>query len=342
MTFEVLQLLAYLVLCVSVVFYCILDGFDLGVGALHLFAKRDEDRRIFLNAIGPLWDGNEVWLVIIGGALFAAFPVAYAVIFSSFYTPIMILLAGVIFRAVAIEFRSKVHSTRWRSAWDVLFSVASIVIIFCVGVLIANLIEGIEIDETGLFTGSFLGFFGYYPILVGIMSISLFMMHGLVFLLMKTEGELHDRIRTWMPVVMTFLAIFYVIVSLATFFKAPHMTERFAQYPVLFIVPAIAILAIINTPWQVHKRNDGWAFISSSIAVIFLFVLFGLGTFPIMVRSSINPELYSLTLYNASSAIKTLEVVLTIVAIGIPIVLAYGWYIYHIFRGKVRLDSASY
>ena len=342
MAFEVLQVLAYLVLCVSVVFYCILDGFDLGVGALHLFSKRDEDRRIFLNAIGPLWDGNEVWLVIIGGALFAAFPVDYAVIFSSFYTPIMILLAGVIFRAVAIEFRSKVHSASWRSAWDILFSVASIIIIFCVGVLIANLIEGIQIDETGLFTGTFWGFFGYYPILVGIMSISLFMMHGLVFLLMKTEGDLHDRIRTWMPAVMTFLAVFYVIVSLVTFFKAPHMVERFADYPILFIMPAIAILAIVNTPWQVHKQNDGWAFISSSIAIIFLFILFGIGTFPIMVRSSINPELFSITLYNASSAIKTLGVVLTIVAIGIPIVLAYGWYIYHIFRGKVRLDSASY
>ncbi|MCI5052904.1 MAG: cytochrome d ubiquinol oxidase subunit II [Simkaniaceae bacterium] len=342
MYFEVLQLLAYLVICVAVIFYCVLDGFDLGVGSLHIFARTDDERRIFLNAIGPLWDGNEVWLVIIGGGLFAAFPTVYAVLFSSFYTPVMILLAGIIFRAVAIEFRSKVESPRWRSTWDFLFFAASIVMTFVVGVLLGNLIKGIKINGEGVYVGTFWDFFGYYPILVGILGISLFMVHGLTFLLMKTEGELHQRIRTWMPSIMTFFAIFYIIVTFATFYNAPNMLELHNSRPLLYIVPILAFLFIINTPWQVHKGNDGWAFISSSLSIILLFCLFGLGTFPLMVRSSIDPVNYSLTLYNSSSAQKTLEVVLTVVVIGVPLVIAYGCYIYHTFRGKVRIGTSSY
>ncbi|MCF7806355.1 MAG: cytochrome d ubiquinol oxidase subunit II, partial [Simkaniaceae bacterium] len=213
MELATMQILWYLVLCASVIFYTMLDGFDLGVGCLHLFAKADYDRRIFLNAIGPIWDGNEVWLVIIGGALFAGFPIAYAAIFSSFYTLLMIFLAGIIARAVAIEFRSKHESRAWRSAWDIVFFVGSLVITWGAGVVLGNLILGIPIDGNQVFHGNFWAFINLYSVIVGFLAVSLFMLHGLIFLLMKTEGELHDRLRNWIKPSMTFFIAMFVIAT---------------------------------------------------------------------------------------------------------------------------------
>ncbi|MBI5273996.1 MAG: cytochrome d ubiquinol oxidase subunit II [Chlamydiales bacterium] len=342
MTDFLLQTFSYLVVCAAVVCYCLLDGFDLGVGALHLFVKTDKERRIFLNAIGPLWDGNEVWFVIVGGALFVAFPPAYGTLLSAFYTPVMILLAGLIFRAVAIEFRSKQPSQRWRFTWDALFSIASIVIIFCVGTVLGNLIRGIEIDQDRIFTGSFWSFFHFYPVIIGIMAIALFMMHGLVFLLMKTEGSLHDKIRTWISPIMIFFAITYIIVSIMTMMYVPHMIERMQAYPVLYLVPLLTLGFIVLVPVLVSRKYDGTAFGFSCAAIIGLFSLFGIGTFPDIIRSITNPNLYSITFMNASAGRITLEVFLTIVVIGIPLVFAYGIWIYRVFRGKVKIDSSSY
>ncbi|MDN3504071.1 MAG: cytochrome d ubiquinol oxidase subunit II [Rhabdochlamydiaceae bacterium] len=341
MEIEVMQLLWYLVLCAAVIFYTMLDGFDLGVGALHLFAKSDTDRRVFLNSIGPIWDGNEVWLIIIGGALFAGFPPAYATIFSSFYTLLMIFLAGIIFRAVAIEFRSKHESFRWRQSWDIIFSLGSVIIAWGVGVVLGNLILGIPIDQNGVFKGTFWGMLNLYSVLVGFLGLSLFMLHGQIFLLMKTEGDLHDRIRKWIKPLMTFFIVMFVVVSLDTYHTAPHMRERFSELPWLSIVPLCMIFFIIMIPVMVKKGNDGFGFIFSSLVIISLFTLYGIGMFPAIVPSTINPE-YTLTLYNSSSAYKTLEVILIIACIGVPMVLMYGFFIYHIFRGKVKIDKMSY
>lgn len=337
-----LQILAYIVVCLSVVCYTILDGFDLGVGALHLFVKKDEDRRVFLNAIGPLWDGNEVWLIIIGGALFVAFPTMYATLFSAFYTPVMILLCGIIFRAVAIEFRSKIDSWRWRNSWDILFSVSSIIIIFCVGVVIGNLILGIPIDENRVFQGNFFTFFRLYPVFVGVMAIGLFMLHGLSFLLMKTEGDLHDRLRKFLPFIMVFFAIFYVLTSFMTMNYSSHMTSRMYDNPVLFLIPLLTLLLIVGTPVLVRFKHDMLAFFFSSLAIIGLFTCFALGTFPQLLRSTIDPELNSITYQNAASSTETLQVFLVIVIIGVPLVFAYGFWIYRVFRGKVKITEHSY
>lgn len=179
-----LDVLWYLVIIVSLGFYIVLDGFDLGVGSLHLFVSCDSERRKFLNAIGPVWDGNEVWLVIVGGALFAGFPEAFATIFSSFYVFTMLLLVGLIFRAVSIEFRSKESSKRWRDCWDKSFSFASIFIAFGAGLVLGNLIQGIPLNAQRDFTGNCLGFIRPYPILFGITTVILFAMHGSVYLVM--------------------------------------------------------------------------------------------------------------------------------------------------------------
>jgi len=339
---NILEIFAYLVVATSVVMYTLLDGFDLGVGALHLFAKKDEDRRIFLNAIGPFWDGNEVWLIIIGGALFAGFPDVYASLFSSFYIPTMILLTGIIFRVVAIEFRSKHESPRWRNTWDVVFCASSVIMTFCVGVVLGNLIKGINIGAEGEYQGTILDFFTTYPVLVGIMSIGLFMIHGLTFLLMKTEGEIHDQVRSWMPAVVTFFGVFYVVVSLATMIYSPYMLARMNEHALLYIFPLMALLSLIAIPIFVVKKCDGWAFLASCMSIFMLFVLFAIGTFPIMIRSSIDPLLYSLDLHSSAASFTTLKVFSVIVLIGIPVVIGYGFWIYRIFRGKVKLTAHSY
>ena len=168
--------------------YAVLDGFDLGVGALHLFARTDVQRRIFLNAIGPVWDGNEVWLVTGGGALFAAFPIVYATVFSGFYVAMILLLFGLIFRAVAIEFRSKQPGARWRRAWDRSFAIASVVSSLLMGVAFGNVIWGIPLDAAGEFAGSFVSLLHPYALLTGVTTVAVFTMHGAMYLLLKTEG----------------------------------------------------------------------------------------------------------------------------------------------------------
>ena len=337
-----LQILWYLVLGVASIMYCILDGFDIGVGALHLFARTDEQRRTFLNAIGPVWDGNEVWIVIMMGGLFAGFPIAYATIFSGFYTLLMFLIAALMFRACAIEFRSKRESKAWRNFWDAVFSIASIVVGFVIGLVLGNMIEGIPLNSEQVYVGSFKDFFRPYSVIVGITAVALFAMHGTIYLTMKTDGETHEVVRKWINGTIVSFIFWYIMTSAATIFYMPHMLDRFYEVPYLFIIPLLAFLAIFNVPRLVSRGKDGWAFIFSSLSIILLLILFSIGTYPYIVRSTIDPLTNSLTLYNASSSERTLINLLIIVIIGVPLVLAYGVWIYRIFRGKVRLDQSSY
>jgi cytochrome d ubiquinol oxidase subunit II len=338
---NLLAVIWYIVLGVSVVAYTVLDGFDLGVGILNFFTKKDQERRIFLNSIGPVWDGNEVWLVIVGGALLAGFPVVYASLASGFYTLVMLLLAALIFRAVAIEFRSKEASLRWRFFWDFVFSVSSLIIAFGVGLVLGNLVEGLPINEKGDFVGSLPLFFRPYAILVGLTSVALFTMHGSIYLVMKTEGALHDRLRKWSTRSMILFAIMYFFLTVATLIYMPHMAERFKDMPWLIVIAGLAALSFANIPREFTKGNDGWAFLSSCSLIGLLVLIFGIGTFPRLIVSCLDPA-YSLTIFNTCSSKLTLTVLLIIVAIGIPLVLAYGTCIYRIFRGKVKIGPTSY
>ncbi|MEI8301235.1 MAG: cytochrome d ubiquinol oxidase subunit II [Chlamydiota bacterium] len=332
----------YGVLCLAAIAYVVLDGFDLGVGMLHLFTRKDQERRLMLNAIGPVWDGNEVWLIIVGGALLAGFPPAYATLCSAFYTPLMIFLAGIIFRAVAIEFRSKLPSSRWRSLWDVIFSLGSFTITLVLGVLLGNLIKGIPLDQEGDFFGSFWSFFTPYTLLMGLMAVALCMMHGSIYLNMKIEGEFHKTTRKWSNRTMIFFVITYITATFTTLIAMPHMLDIMKQIPYLYFLGVIAMLSIANIPRMLSKGNDGWAFTSSCFSIALLFLLFGVGMYPVIIRSSVETDLYSITLYNSASSDLTLKVLLTIAGIGLPLVIAYGFWIYRIFKGKVKLDKWSY
>jgi cytochrome d ubiquinol oxidase subunit II len=321
--------------------YALLDGFDLGVGALHLFTKKDEHRRIMLNAIGPVWDGNEVWLVTGGGALFAAFPNVYATVFSGFYLAFMLLLVALIFRAVAIEFRSKQPMRWWRQMWDVGFAVGSVLSSFLIGVAMGNIAWGVPIDERGEFAGTFLGLLHPYALLLGVTTVALFAMHGALYVVMKTEGELHDMVRGWVNHTIIFFIICYAVTTMATLIYVPHMAAAVRANPWLFTVALVNMLAIANIPREIHHGRDFRAFLSSCVAMIALMTLFGLEMFPNLVLSNPNPA-NSLTIYNAASSPKTLAIMLNIALIGVPVVLAYTVSIYWIFRGKVKLDKMSY
>ena len=321
--------------------YAMLDGFDLGIGALHLFTREDQERRVMLNAIGPVWDGNEVWLVTGGGALFAAFPNVYATVFSGFYLALYLLLAALIFRAVAIEFRGKRPERWWRQTWDIGFSIGSILSSLLIGVALGNIAWGIPIDEHGEFAGTFFSLLTPYPLLVGVTTVALFMMHGAIYGVMKTEGALHDKLRGWAMNSIIFFVICATTLTMATLLYVPHLAARVRDNPWLFSVALANMLAIANIPREFHHGNDGRAFLSSCAAIVTLMALFALNVFPNLVISQPDPG-NSLNIYNATSSPKTLGIMLVIACIGLPVVLAYTVSIYWIFRGKVKLDRMSY
>ncbi len=333
----------YVVFVTAVTCYAMLDGFDLGVGSLHLFARKDEERRIFLNAIGPVWDGNEVWLVIVVGGMFAGFPFAYATLFSAFYIPLYFLVFALIFRAVAIEFRSKVAHKLWRTTWDTLFSLASCMIALSVGITLGNLIQGIPLDANHEYTGGMImTFLRPYPVLIGVLTLSLFMLHGTIYLIMKTEDALQKKLILWLRPSMIFFIITYAIATFVTLIYQVHMVDVIRERPYLFFVALANMLVIANIPREVDKHNFGWAFISSCLNIALLLALYALGSFPNVIRSSVEPLVNSITVTNAAASLNTLVVLAVIVLIGLPLVLCYGFFIYRIFRGKVKLDHMSY
>lgn len=336
-----LNIIWFILIGILLMGYAILDGFDLGVGSLHLLVKSDLERRILINSIGPVWDGNEVWLVTGGGALFAAFPHVYATVFSGFYTAFMLLLFMIIFRAVAIEFRSKRETPRWRMMWDYAFSISSILIALLMGVALGNIILGVPLDSFYEPQFGLLHLLNPYAILVGITTVALFMMHGSIYLVLKTEGELQQKVRGWINNATIFFVICYVTTTMATLIYVPHMTAHFKQYPAVFLLAIINMLAIANIPREIFHGREIRAFASSSVSIACLLGLFASGIYPNIVFSNPNPQ-NSLNIYNAASSPQTLETMLIIALIGMPFVVAYTVSIYWIFRGKVKIDNMSY
>jgi len=244
--------------------YGILDGFDLGAGALHLFFKKEQSRRIALNAIGPVWDGNEVWLVIGAGSLFAAFPLVYGTILSVFYLPFMLFLLAIIFRAISIEFRSKEEMLWWRRLWDISYSVSSITISLLLGLILGNLIQGIPLNANHEFIGKLSDFFNPYAILIAVTVLSLFMMHGAMYLIMKTEHRLYTKLTIIANNTSKFFILCFLTTSLATLIYVPHMTAIFKANPVLFVLPTVAVLIVLNIRRSIEKRQYQRGFISSN------------------------------------------------------------------------------
>jgi cytochrome d ubiquinol oxidase subunit II len=336
-----LNLVWFALLGVLLAGYAILDGFDLGVGILHPIARTDAERRVMLNAIGPIWDGNEVWLVTFGGAMFAAFPEAYATVFSGFYLAFMAVLFALIFRAVSIEFRGKLDHPAWRTAWDYGFFGSSLLASFLFGVAVGASMDGIPLDARGVFVGSLVDQLGVYPLLVGLMTVALFVMHGAIYLYLKTEGELQQRIHEWMWHGFGFFLISYLLVTIFTLAAIPRATRTFVEHPWAWSVVVLNVLAIANIPRAIYLHRPGYAFLSSSAAIAALVGLFGIALFPNLVTSQPFVE-NSLTIYNAASSSKTLGIMALIATCGMPFVLAYTAIVYWAFRGKVQLEKHGY
>ena len=285
-----LETLWFVLVGVLLAGYAVLDGFDLGVGILHPLIRGDTERRLGINSIGPLWDGNEVWLVTFGGALFAAFPEAYATVLSGLYLPIMVLLAGLIGRAISIEFRSKVRSRWWRSYWDHSFAFSSLVVVLVFGVAAGNMIQGIPVGPDREYAGGLLDLLGVYPLAVGALAVVATAMHGAFYLHLKTEGALQDQVAAWRwPAFGLFLAT-YLLVTIMTLVRSPRVVENFERWPATWLVVLGTVLAVASIPRSIVLEKPRLAFLGSCATILALVFTFGMALFPHRVIYSLDPR----------------------------------------------------
>ena len=336
-----LQVVWFLLIGVLLVGYAILDGFDLGAGFWHLFSKGDGERRAIMNSVGPVWDGNEVWLLTGAGAIFAAFPPVYATVFSGFYMAMMLLLLALIGRAVAFEFRSKVESPAWRKAWDVTFALGSTGAALLFGVAVGNVLRGIPLDVHGNFTGTFLGLLNPYALLTGLLGVAMVATQGGLYLVMKTEGALHDRAIGWSLKASVVYIALYLVAAVWTVTSHPHLMESYAAAPVLWVLPALALAGMVAALLLTRRGSDGKAFLASSVGIAALLGTSGAGLFPRWVPALGDLD-RSLTVWTSSSSELTLKTMLVLALIGMPIVIGYTIFIYRTFRGKVVVDEHGY
>lgn len=322
--------------------YVVLDGFDLGVGILHPFlARTDHERRVLLNSIGPVWDGNEVWLVLAGGALFAAFPLVYASLLSGFYLAIMGVLLVLILRAVAIEFRSKRDSNGWRTAWDWFFFVSSLGIAVLLGVALGNVIQGVPLDGDGDIHAAVSDLLSPYAVALGLTAAVMFALHGASFLCLKVTDELLERVERLVPRLM--VAFFVVMTAMVawTLTLDDAIAENFRDRPWTVVFPLLALVSTLVGWRLLLRRSHLAAFVCSALTIALLMASVAAALYPVMLPSSIDSA-NDLTIHNASSAENTLRVMFVIAVIGIPFVLLYTAGVYYFFRGRVQLDDSSY
>jgi cytochrome d ubiquinol oxidase subunit II len=335
-----LQVIWFLLVGVLLVGYAVLDGFDLGIGFWHLGARGDDERRTMLNAVGPVWDGNEVWLLTAGGALFGAFPAVYASVFSGFYLALMLVLLVLMARAVSLEFRSQVESPRWRSAWDRVFSASSAVAILLFGVALGNILRGVPLDASGDFTGSFFTLLNPYALMIGVLGLAMLAFHGALYVVIKGSGDLEGRARGWARAAGTAYLALFLVASLVTIATQEHLLENYREVVVLWAIPVL-VLVLIAGAIVLHRRGEsGRAFLCSSLSIAAIWGLVGAGLFPRLVPALGAPEL-SLTAANASSGAPTLQVMLVIALFGVPLVIGYTGWVYWAFKGKVDVSQES-
>lgn len=337
-----LNTLWFILIAVLYVGFFVLEGFDFGVGILLPFLSRDKDpqvteqkRRLMINAIGPHWDGNEVWLITAGGATFAAFPHWYATLFSGFYLALLLLLLALILRGVAIEFRSKDPDSRWRKLWDWSIFAGSAVSALLLGVAFGNLATGVPIDAKMQYAGSFFTLLNPYALLAGLATLFTFALHGAIFLCLKTSGELQSSARKtakrlWLPVVLLLLALLIATYFVTDILQVVGVTPG--------IVPVLGIAAILFTGYFLRLQKDGLAFVMTSISIAVAILTAFLIMYPRVMISSIDPA-YSMTIYTASSSPYTLKVMTIIGLIFLPIVLAYQGWSYWVFRKRLTTKS---
>ncbi len=321
--------------------YFMTDGFDLGIGTLYPFlGKTEADKRVMLAAMGPLWDGNEVWLLTAGGVTFAAFPQVYAVMFSSMYSALMLILFALIIRGVSFEFRGKVDAPSWRRLWDTCLFIGSVAPAILFGVAFANIFRGIPIDQNGLYKGTLFTLLNPYGLLGGVLFLFLFLTHGALWLSAKTQGDLHVRAvslagKLW-------IALFVAAVAfLASSFFATRLYDNYLAHPILFVILLAAVLGLLGIRIFLGRGSFFKAWFASALTIVSATFYGVFGLYPNMFPSNIDAA-YSLTAHNSASSPLTLKIMLVVVILFVPIVLAYQGWTYNLFKGKVTEQDLIY
>ncbi len=346
-----LPVLWFWIVAVMIAMYVVLDGFDLGAGAIHLaVAKTDEERRMVLRSIGPVWDGNEVWLLAGGGVLYFAFPALYASSFSGFYLPLMVVLWLLILRGISIEFRSHIRNAVWRPMWDVIFSGASALLAVFFGAALGNVVRGVPLNKDGEFflplwtnfqPGSEPGILDWYTILVGVFALLVLVQHGSLWVAYKTPSPVQDRARAIARMAWYGVAALTVIVTMVSFRIQPHLSESFVKWPIGYIFPALAVASLAGIYVFGRKQDDMKAFLASAFFIIGMLTSVVFGVFPWVLPANSDPSL-SLTIYNASAPEHGLRVGLWWFTPGILIAACYFWFVYRRFAGKVQMEQEGY
>ncbi|WP_022849966.1 cytochrome d ubiquinol oxidase subunit II [Limisalsivibrio acetivorans] len=319
--------------------YFMLDGFDFGAGMLHpVLGKDDTDKRIIINTLGPVWDGNEVWLITAGGATFAAFPTTYAYMFSWLYTPLLLILFGLIIRGVAFEFRGKAESETWKKVWDTCIFLGSFVPALLFGVAFGNIFEGLLIDANNVYRGNLFSLLNPYGLLTGVLFVALFLTHGALWLSMKTEGDLQVRAKALVPKLWIATVVIAVLFLVMTYFVTP-LFNNFFDMPAFLLVPVIAVAALLALG-ILFKKSSFLAFIASCLTIVMVTFTGVIGLFPNLLPSKIDPA-YSLTAFNTSSSEYTLTIMTVVVVLFVPVVIAYQVWTYYVFRHSVRPEDVT-
>ncbi len=332
-----LNILWFILVAVLFIGFFFLEGFDFGVGMLLPFlGKNDNERRVIINSIGPVWDGNEVWLITAGGALFAAFPNWYATLFSGFYLALFVILVGLIVRGVAFEFRSSDRNPAWRNLWDWMIFIGSFLSALLWGVAVTNLLQGVPIDANMQYVGGFWNLLSPYTLVGGLTTLLVFTLHGALFLTLKTEGVIVERARR----VATRVGLLTIPVVLVLALLTYTNTDLFAKAGAAVVFVGSALFLVLA--WLLLKSGrNGWAFIANGLTIVFFTVAMFWGLFPRVMVSNLNPD-WSLTIYNASSSPYTLKVMTVVALTMVPIVLLYQAWTYWVFRHRVTDKHLHY
>jgi cytochrome d ubiquinol oxidase subunit II len=340
-------------ICVAfmIAMYVLLDGFDLGAGAIHLFAARDDrERRMILRSIGPIWDGNEVWLIAAGGTLFFAFPTLYASSFSGFYLPLIMVLWFLMIRGLSLELRAHIRDQMWASFWDVMFFIGSSLLAIFFGAALGNVVRGVPLEEDGYFFQPLWtdfspfsqtpGILDWYTILIGLLALSTLVVHGANFIALKTENQVNARSRRISRLFIFATIALTVLATLATFWVSPWMLHGFNERPYGYVLPLVAIAGLVGMVLFNSRRDDRAAFLASSVYIIGMLTSSVFGVYP-RVLPAVNPE-NSLTIHNAASSDYSQAVGLVWWSIGMVLAAIYFIFIYRLFRGKVRMEDEGY
>jgi cytochrome d ubiquinol oxidase subunit II len=348
---NLMETLWFALVALMVAGYVVLDGFDLGAGIIHFWvAKTQEERSLVLKAIGPVWDGNEVWLLAGGGTLFFAFPMLYASGFSGFYLPLMMVLWLMMLRGLGIEFRSHVGGAVWKGFFDGIFSFSSILLSIFFGATLGNVIRGVPLQANGYFfeplwtnfqVGPHPGILDWYTVLVGVFAFVALTSHGALYVATKTEGDLHGRARKTAAVCWWVIAGLTLVGLAATLKVRPGMLDNYKAHPLGWLIPLVVIASLIGMLFYRSKGSDKSAFVSSSVYIAFMLVGAVYGLYPCVLPASTDPR-YSLTIYNSGSPQYGMSIGIIWWMAGMFLAIGYFVYVYRMFRGKVSAKSDVY